>query len=686
MPILRHTAVAFRTAVCPHTNPAEGCSRRPYSIALVGLGYRGYRSHFLSLIGQPSISIAAVCDINSSSLASFSAKHQHIPAYRSLPKLLSRHTPDFAIVSVPHGAHMQCITTLAERGIAALKEKPVAESIEDYQHMMLLPVKIGVTFQKRFEPRFLRFRRLLPLVGDVAAIEASLALNITNLEETWRATSGVGVTEDLGCHMLDLIVWLFGLPTSLMAINVDSVRPFQMYRGDDVSDIMMDWRPKKNCIGHVRLSRVAHRASQSISVTGTRGTLILEEDRIKHYDSRGHQKLAVEHQHVDRPVIQSMVHQFGDWVAGNRLDFPTAVGNVRDTVLLGESIKRSLVTRQVQHPHLHLSSKSPLLPGDKQVSWKPAGHFQSVARFSTSTRNRQRNTVFSLNTGASIPALGLGTRRAEYPGQVYDAVLVALQTGYRHIDTAQSSGNEEEIGRAIRDLGIPREKVWITTKLDNSWHTRVRQALEQSLSALNTDYVDLYLMHWPVPIDPNDTTRVLGGWSFVDTWRQMQRLPRSEARNIGVSNFGITHLTRLLAFAGIDQSCTAVVPAVNQIELHPYWTSQHLLKYCSDRGIHCSAYSPLGSANSPLLRDPTVCDMARQRGRTPQQILLQWGIQRGTSVIPKSTRASRIKENFHIQECSLGPEEMKRLGSCSARFKSCKDEWLPDRVFLGGSD
>lgn len=294
--------------------------------------------------------------------------------------------------------------------------------------------------------------------------------------------------------MLDLIVWLFGLPTSLMALSVDSVRSFQMYSGEDVSNVMMDWRPKKNCIGHVRLSRVAHRTSQSITVTGTRGTLILEEDKIMHHDSQGHQKLIVEHQHLDRPVIQSMVHQFGDWVAGNRPDFPTTLGSVRDTVRLGESIKRSLATRQVQYPHLYLSSKPPLPSGNKRVSSKQAGHLQSAARFSTSTRIRQRNTAFPLNTGASIPALGLGTRRAEYPGQVYDAVQVALQTGYRHIDTAQSSDNEEEIGRAIRDLGIPREKVWITTKLDNSWHTRVQQALEQSLTALHMDYVDLYLM------------------------------------------------------------------------------------------------------------------------------------------------------------------------------------------------
>lgn len=188
---------------------------RAYSIALVGLGYRGYRSHFLSLFEDPSFSVTAVCDTDRVALEAFSAKHQGIPSYCSLPQLLQSHTPDFAIVAVPHRAHIQCIATLAAEGIAVLKEKPVAESIAEYEWMTSLPVRIGVTFQKRFEPHFLHFKSLIPLVGDVAAVEASLALNITNLEETWRAASSVGVTVGCALHPLGVqysdLTYLFAI-------------------------------------------------------------------------------------------------------------------------------------------------------------------------------------------------------------------------------------------------------------------------------------------------------------------------------------------------------------------------------------------------------------------------------------------------------------------------------------------
>lgn len=167
---------------------------RAYKIALVGLGYRGYGTHFLSLLGHPSISIIAVCDTNRAALESFSANHPDIPTHQSLSQLLQRHTPDFAILSVPHGAHAECITTLAAKAIPILKEKPVAESMIEYDWMRNLPVGIGVTFQKRFEPHFLHFKSLLARVGEATAVEANLGLNITNLEETWRAGSGVGVT------------------------------------------------------------------------------------------------------------------------------------------------------------------------------------------------------------------------------------------------------------------------------------------------------------------------------------------------------------------------------------------------------------------------------------------------------------------------------------------------------------
>ncbi|KAF3484331.1 putative reductase 1 [Arthroderma uncinatum] len=587
---------------------------RPYNVALVGLGYRGYRSHFLSLLGNPRISITGVCDINRAALEAFSTKHQGIPTYHSLPQLLQSHNLDFAIVSIPHGAYMECITAIAAKGVSILKEKPIVESVAEYEWMSNLPVKIGVTLQKRFEPLLLQFRSLLPLVGDVAAVEAHLTLNIVNLEETWRASSGVGVTEDLGCHMLDLLVWLFGPPTSVMAHQVFSVRPSQRYGGDDVSDIMMNWG-HKNCIGHVRLSRVAHTPAQFISVTGTNGTLSLDGHQVTHHDTQGRQTLNVEHQPTEKQVIRSMVQEFGDWVTGRRPNFSASLANVQHTVSVVDAIKNSLTSHQIQHPLL-LSSTRVLGAASNRLMPNASTNRVSAATFSTSSFLKNRNRAFGLNTGASIPAVGLGTRRAERPGQVYEAVCAALGAGYRHIDMAQSSGNEREIGQAIRDSGVSRNRIWITTKLDNRWHTRVDEALELSLSALGMDYVDLYLMHWPVSTNPNDPATRLTNWDFVNTWEEMQKLQPHKVPNIGVSNFGITDLQRLLS----NPSCK-VVPAVNQIELHPYWPSRRLLTYCNNLGIHCTAYSCLGSTDSLLFRDPTVLEISQKKQKSPSQIL-----------------------------------------------------------------
>ncbi|KAJ6039024.1 uncharacterized protein N7446_012035 [Penicillium canescens] len=657
--------------------PSQGIRifSRGYSIALVGLGYRGYRSHFLSLSNDSSISVSAVCDTNLAALESFSLSHRGIPTYTSLSQLLQRHTPVFAIVSVPHGAHMECITALAAKGVAVLKEKPVAESMDEYNWMANLPVRIGITFQKRFEPHFLHFRSLLPLVGRVAAVEASLALNITNLEETWRASSGVGVTEDLGCHMLDILVWLFGLPTSVMAHQVSSVRPSQRYGGDDVSSILMDWG--SNCIGHVRLSRVAHRAAQFISITGTDGTLRLDGHKITHNDTQGRKTLNVKHHTADKQVIRSMVQEFGDWVSGRQPEFSTSLANVVHTVSIVDAIKRSLETRQVQHPLL-LSSTRPI---SIQPSARTSINRQCVANFSTTSHTKTGNNFFPLNTGALIPAVGLGTRGARRAGEVYDAVRVGLDAGYRHIDTAQSSRNEREIGRAIKVSGVPREQIWVTTKLDNTWHTRVEEAIESSLCALNMEYVDLYLMHWPVSINPDDPASLLSDWDFVNTWQGMQKISTKKSRNIGVSNFSIANLQRLLT----HQSCK-VIPAVNQVELHPYWPSRRLLRYCTHHRIHCTAYSCLGSADSPLLSEPALLEISRAKNKSPQQVLIRWGIKRGTSVIPGSVSPARIKDNFQLNGWDLSTDEMEKLKSCETRSKSCSGDWLPGNLQFDAAD
>ncbi|EAA65867.1 hypothetical protein AN1274.2 [Aspergillus nidulans FGSC A4] len=273
--------------------------------------------------------------------------------------------------------------------------------------------------------------------------------------------------------------------------------------------------------------------------------------------------------------------------------------------------------------------------------------------------------VYTLNTGDKIPAIGLGTWQSK-PNEVREAVKNALLKGYRHIDTALAYGNEAEVGQGIKDSGVPREEIWITTKLDNTWHHRVTDGINSSLKDLGVDYVDLYLMHWPSSTDPNDLKKHLPDWDFIKTWQEMQKLPATgKVRNIGVSNFGIRNLEKLLN----DPSCK-IVPAVNQIELHPNNPSPKLVAYNSSKGIHSTGYSCLGSTNSPLYKDPTLLKLAEKKGKTPQQVLLVWGIQKGWSVIPKSVSKSRIDANFEIDGWSLTDEEINELDNLKDRFKS----------------
>ncbi|PKS06722.1 hypothetical protein jhhlp_006796 [Lomentospora prolificans] len=293
----------------------------------------------------------------------------------------------------------------------------------------------------------------------------------------------------------------------------------------------------------------------------------------------------------------------------------------------------------------------------------------------------QTKRTFKLNTGDSIPAVGLGTWQSA-PSEVYNAVLAALKHGYRHIDTALAYGNESEVGAAIRDSGVPRSEIWVTTKLDNPWHKRVPEGIDTSLKNLGLDYVDLYLMHWPSSTDPTDLKKHHEGWDFVDTWREMQKLAGTgKVRNLGVSNFGIKNLERLLN----DPSCK-IVPAVNQIELHPCNPSPKLVAYNTSKGIHSTGYSCLGSTNSPLYSNKTLLDIAAAKGRTPQQVLLMWGLQKGWSVIPKSVSENRIKANWEVDGWELTDEEIKQLDAIPDRFKVCGDAWLPIKVFFGDDE
>ncbi|KIV84347.1 hypothetical protein PV11_00131 [Exophiala sideris] len=298
------------------------------------------------------------------------------------------------------------------------------------------------------------------------------------------------------------------------------------------------------------------------------------------------------------------------------------------------------------------------------------------------TKRSHTSQKFSLNTGDAIPAIGLGTWKSP-PDQVRKAVCHALQSGYRHIDTALNYQNEVEVGQGIRDSGIPRDQIWVTTKLDNPWHHRVREGFDKSLSDLDLEYIDLYLVHFPCSTDPNDASKHLPDWDFVKTWQEMQKLlDTGKVRNIGVSNFQIRHLERLVA----DPSCN-VVPAVNQIELHPGNPSSKLLAYCTSKGIHCTAYSCLGGAtDNPLFKEPVMGQIAHAIGKTPAQILLMWSLQRGTSIIPKSVTPSRIDENFQLDDWGLAKNEMEALDGIKTRFKVVQDSWMPIKVFFGDDE
>lgn len=279
-----------------------------------------------------------------------------------------------------------------------------------------------------------------------------------------------------------------------------------------------------------------------------------------------------------------------------------------------------------------------------------------------------------------MPAVGLGTWQSK-PNEVREAVKAALLAGYRHIDTALAYGNEHEVGQGIKDSGVPREEIWVTTKLDNPWHKRVEEGITSSLKDLGMDYVDLYLMHWPSSTDPDDLKKHYPDWDFVKTWEQLQKLPSSgRVKNIGVSNFAIKNLEKLLN----DPTCKTV-PAVNQVELHPNNPSPKLIDYCKSKDIHCTAYSCLGSTNSPLAKDETLAQIAKSKGKSTAQVLLVWGLQRGTSVIPKSVTASRIEDNFKL-DFTLTDEEMQKLSSLPDRFKVCGDAWLPIKVFFGDDE
>lgn len=258
------------------------------------------------------------------------------------------------------------------------------------------------------------------------------------------------------------------------------------------------------------------------------------------------------------------------------------------------------------------------------------------------------NTIpdISLNDGTTIPQLGFGVFQIE-PKDTVAAVTTALEAGYRHIDTAEMYGNEAEVGEAVRVSGLDRSAVHVTSKLSNAFHRPddARQAFDSTLSALKMDYIDLFLIHWPLP--------TLYDGDFVSTWKVLEEFQRDgRARSIGVSNFQVPHLERLAAEA-------SVVPAVNQIEAHPYFGNDEVRAYGREHNILTEAWSPI--AQGKVLDDPTVVDIAEQLDRTPAQVVLRWHVQRGDIIFPKSTTPKRIEENTRIFDFELDDAAMERI-------------------------
>jgi 2,5-diketo-D-gluconate reductase A len=269
-----------------------------------------------------------------------------------------------------------------------------------------------------------------------------------------------------------------------------------------------------------------------------------------------------------------------------------------------------------------------------------------------------------LNNGVTVPQLGFGVFKVE-PAATRAATLAALEVGYRHIDTAEMYENERGVGEALRDSGLSRDEVFVTSKLDNGFHAydAALAAFDHTLAELGFDYLDLFLVHWPLP-------RV---GDYVETWRAMEAILGSgRCRAVGVSNFHPQHLDRVLAE-------TDVVPALNQVEVHPFLVQEDVRAYDLKHGIATEAWSPL--ARGKVMADPTIGRIAQAHGRTPAQVTIRWHLQRGDVVIPKSVTRSRIEENFAVFDFELDDDDMRAITALDRGERTGPDpdtfNWIP---------
>ncbi|MBM2814163.1 MAG: Aldo/keto reductase [Ignavibacteria bacterium] len=268
-------------------------------------------------------------------------------------------------------------------------------------------------------------------------------------------------------------------------------------------------------------------------------------------------------------------------------------------------------------------------------------------------------STIKLNNGIEIPALGLGTYLTNPGKEARYSVLTALELGYRHIDTAAFYANEEDIGAAVRESGVPRNEIFVTTKLWNSDHgtDKARKAFDTSMKKLKLDYIDLYLIHWPL----EDKRR--------ETWLALEKIYESGAcRSIGVSNYTIRHIEELLEYS-------SVVPVANQVEFHAYLYQKELLDYCKSKGIVLEAYTPL--VRGKKFGDPKLKSFAQKYGKTPAQMLIRWTLQLGIVTLPKSVHRERIAENAEVFDFDISPEDMAEMNRLHCDYRVC---WDPSNI------
>jgi methylglyoxal/glyoxal reductase len=268
-----------------------------------------------------------------------------------------------------------------------------------------------------------------------------------------------------------------------------------------------------------------------------------------------------------------------------------------------------------------------------------------------------------LNQGPEMPVLGLGVFQSPPGATTQQAVRWALEEGYRLLDTAALYENEADVGAAVRASGVPRDEIFVTTKLwhSNQGYAPAKRGFAESLKKLGFDYVDLYLIHWPRANSPEER---------LETWRAFEELKAAgKCRAVGVSNFTIRHLEEIAAHSKL-------LPAVNQVEFHPFVFEQELLAYCQEHGIRLEAYSPL--TRNRRLDDPTIAAVAKAVGRTPAQVLIRWGLQHEVVEIPKSVHRERIRENARVFDFSLTSSQMRELDGLRDRRRIT--QWDPSQI------